>query len=197
MKNLSLYLLFAFLISCSGNQKPQSRAYKQKAIDLQDRASALIIRAKTDSALLLLDQAIRADRSYYIPHISKSGIYIQQKAYDKALTEIEIAIRKNPDYAEGWVIKGFIQEIIENKEEATKCYKKSITMFTERINDPSKKEQYLPNLMNRALSAKLAGDESYHADFEELRKSGQQNEFVNHFIDKTNSEIIQEFFKLK
>lgn len=155
-----------------------------------------MIQSKTDSAILLFDQAIATDPAYYLPHVNKTSIYMQQKAYDKALAEAELATGKNAGYAKGWTICGVLNEAIGNPAKAKECYKKGIEVFTQRMNDPEKKENYPVNLLNRTMAKKMAGDSSFTANVDEYRKSGQNLTPIDSLWTKSNEEIIQQFFKI-
>ncbi len=195
MKNLFLLITLTCLAACSGKQSSQ-QTFDSKAIELNDKAVSLMIQSKPDSALLVFDQAIAAAPSYYLPHVSKTGIYMQQKAYDKALAETEFALSKNPEYAEGWTICGVLNEAAGNPAQAKENYQKSIEIFTQRMNDPEKKANYHVNLLNRALAKKMAGDSSFTADVDEYRKSGQSLTPIDSLWTKSNEEIVLQFFKI-
>jgi|GEM_PF-1283632 len=194
-KTLFPLILIASLVACSGKHSTQQAA-NQKAIDMNDKAVSLMIQSKTDSAILLFNQAIATDPAYYLPHVNKTSIYMQQKAYNKALAEAELATGKNAGYAEGWTICGVLNEAIGNPAKAKECYKKGIEVFTQRMNDPEKKENYPVNLLNRALAKKMAGDSSFTADVDEYRKSEQNLTPIDSLWTKSNEEIIQQFFKI-
>ena len=192
MKHLIFIIITIGIISCNYSQTPK---YNSKAIELNNKAGKLSQRFKKDSALLLYDQAIELDDSYYLPHSNKIEIYLGLKDYKKALYESEMVIKKKPDLAEGWFFAGLLNEHQGNNKKAMINYKKSIQIFTDRINNPEKQKDINANKLNRALSKKFIGDESFIEDFNELKKVEDYAFLVNQFKDKTNEEIMNELIK--
>lgn len=192
MKNLVLIFILLGLISCKNNEK-ESVQYLPDAIALNNKATELSQKFEQDSALILYDQAIALDENYYMPHFNKVGIYIGMKSYSKALYESEMVIKKKPDLAEAWFLAGLLNEHLENDEKAMAYYKKSIQIFTERINDSGKENDINIDKLNRALSKKFMGDESYIEDFKELENDQNNKLLVDQFRDKTKEEIMASF----
>lgn len=192
MRQLILVLLIQALLSCSEIQKAGDNKYNPKAIELNNKAVKLSHSFKQDSALLLYDKAIEIDENYYLPHSNKVEIYLSRKEYDKALYESEMVIKKKPDLAESWFFAGLLNEIQGNTKKAMIYYKKSIEIFTNRINNPEKKADINANKLNRALSKKILGDETYLKDFEELRKNENYSFLIDQFKNKSKKEIMNE-----
>jgi len=194
MKHLISFLIILGLISCK-NSKEQNPEYNPKSIELNNRAVKLSQNFKKDSALILYDQAIKLDDNYYLPHSNKIGIYLGMKEYDKALYESEMVIKKKPDLAEGWFFAGLLNEHQGNDKKAMTNYRKSIQIFTDRINNPDKQKDINANKLNRALSKKFVGDQSFIEDFNELRKIEEYAFLVDQFKDKSKEEIMNELIK--
>jgi len=194
MKHLILLLIIVGFFSCK-NSKEQNPKYNAKAIELNNKAIKLLQNNKLDSALILFDHAIELDDNFYMPHSNKIGIYLRMKEYNKALFESEIVIKKKPDGAEGWFVAGILNEHQGNNKKAITYYKKSIKIFTDRINNPDKQKNINTNKLNLALSKKFVGDESYIVDFNELREIEFYSVLVDNFIDKTKEEVMNELIK--
>ena len=194
MKNLIFILTIIGLLSCNSN-KGQYPTYKQKAIELNNKAVNLSQNFKKDSALTIYDQAIEMDDSYYLPHSNKIEIYLERKEYEKALYESEMVIKKKPDLAEGWFFAGLLNEHQGNYNKAMTYYQKSIQIFTDRINNPDRWKDINANKLNRALSKKFIGDETFKEDFNELRKIEDYSFLVDQFNNKTKNEIMSEIIK--
>lgn len=192
MKYFYLLLIALCLISCSGEPKSE---YNPRAIELNEKALNLSLNCKYDSALLLYDKAIEIDERYHVPHSNKVQIYLHQKEYDKALYESEIVIKKKPDLAEAWFFAGLLNEQQANRKKAMSYYRKSIAIYTARINNPEKKKYINANKLNRALAKKFVNDQSYVKDFEELRDYENYSMLIDQFKDKSKAEIIKEFTK--
>jgi len=194
MKNLLAVLMFIALVSCESN-KDQNSEYNPKAIELNNKAIKLSQNFKEDSALMLYDQAIAMDSSYFLPHFNKVGIYLKNKEYEKALFESEMVVKKKPDSAEGWFLAGLLNEHLGNKEKAMSYYEKSIGLYSGRIKNAEIEGEINDGKLNRALSKKFLGDNSYIEDFEELGKIEDYAELVKEFKTKSKEELMNEFIK--
>lgn len=189
--NITIYLILTLCISCSKQAKKES--YNPKAIELNNKAVELMQRSQNDSALILFDKAIELDETYYLPHSNKIGIFIVKNQFDKALHESEMAIMKKPDLAEGWVYAGILHERQGDSMTAISYYKKSIEIFNERIKNPKKKEDIIPNKLNRALSLILLGQEIEGK--EEMRKLKAENPedlLIDEFIKINKQDYIRQ-----
>lgn len=194
MKSILSLLLIVGLISCK-HGKEQNLKFNPQAIELNNQALKISHNFKYDSAMNLYDQAIALDTNYYFPHLNKIGIYIGLREYDKAIYESELVIRKKPDLAESWFLAGCLIEYQGDNEKAMKYYLTSIDIFTDRINNPDKQKDIKANKLNRALSKKFAGDESFLKDFDELEKDNEYSFLVDQFKNKSKSEIMDELLK--
>ena len=192
----TLGVILLVLISCSEQKKQKNQGpYDPKAIELNNRAVRLMNQYKNDSALLLFDQAIDIDQSYYMPHSNKVTIYVSQADYKKALRESELAIEKRPDLAEGWTMSGLLNEKLGDTLKAQQYYQKSIDLFEARINDPKKKEQIVANKLSKALSMILAGKEKEGKDeLNKLKQENPDNFMIDQFLKINRKEFINQFF---
>lgn len=195
-KFLTLSVILLLLISCSEQKKHESQGpYDPKAIELNNRAVKLINLYKNDSALLLLDQAIDIDQSYYMPHSNKVTIYVSQADYKKAHRESELAIEKRPDLAEGWMMSGLLNEKLGDTIKAQQYYQKSIDLFEARISDPKKKDQIVANKLSRALSLILVGkEEEGKEELNKLKQENPDNFMIDQFLKINRKEFINKFF---
>ncbi|MCL7763528.1 hypothetical protein MPF19_08895 [Polaribacter sp. Z014] len=194
MKYLITLFIIIGLASCKNAKKANSE-YNRKAVELNNNALKLSIDSKKDSALTLYNKAIELDNSYYLPHLNKIRVYLEMKEYEKALYESEMVIKKKPKLAEGWFFAGLLNEHQGNNKKANTYYKKSIKIFTDRINNPDNLKDINANKLNRALSKKFMGDESYLEDFKELEKMKDYSFLVHQFKNKTNQMIMKELIK--
>ena len=97
-KHIFGFILITFIFSCTGKSQENSKiGYNPDAIELNNKAAEFAIKNKTDKALELYDKAIKLDKSNYFPHIGKANIYISENNYNKALYELEEAIKKKQD----------------------------------------------------------------------------------------------------
>jgi stress-induced-phosphoprotein 1 len=186
-----IWILFA---SCSGGDKKE--VYNPKAIELNDKAVVQMQKFNYDSALILFDKAIEIDKTYYVPHSNKVGIYIGKKEFDKALAEIEIVLAKKSDLAESWAFAGMLHHGLGDTLTATKYYKRSIEIFDKRIINPEKKEYLFANRMNRAVSLILLGQENDGKDeLKKLKVENPDNNVLDEFINRNRQDFINDIFK--
>lgn len=100
-KQLLITALFFSFISVSAQQKK----YSQEAIDLNDRATEIMLRnlSNKDSiaeVLNLLDKAIALDQSYITAYGNKVNLLLSEEEYDQAIKTLDEAIntiRNNMD----------------------------------------------------------------------------------------------------
>ncbi len=146
-----------------------------------------------DSALHYFDKAIYADSNYYLPHSSKSQIYLFQGQYDKAFAETELVLKLRPDLAEAWTAAGVLIENQGDTVKAMEYYRKSIELYDARISDPDKVDALPANKLNRSVSLILLGEEQDGKD--DMIKIGKEfpehSMLVNEFLKLSRRQIVQ------
>ena len=189
-----LNLIWILFASCSGGDKKE--VYNPKAIELNDKAVAQMQKFNYDSALILFDKAIEIDKTYYLPHSSKTTIFIQKKELDKALVESEKVIKIKPDFAEGWTIAGMINDKLGNTQTAMEYYKKSVELFDRKIADPELKTKVLSNKLNRAFSLILLGQESEaKEEMKKLKVEKPDDKTIDELLKLSKQEYMNQMFK--
>jgi tetratricopeptide (TPR) repeat protein len=189
-----LNLILILLSSCSGKAKKE--ALNPKAVALNNRAIVLVQKLNYDSALILLDKAIAIDKNYNMPHANKVGIYICKKEFDKALAEIEIVIKKEPDSAENWSFAGMLHDGLGDTLTAKKYYKKSIEIGDKKLLNPAEKGHIISNRMNRAISLILLGKGKEGKDeLKKLKEENPQNNVFDMFLNRNRQDLINDLFK--
>jgi tetratricopeptide (TPR) repeat protein len=204
---ITISLLTVLIVSCSGQVLEKN--YNPKAIELNNKACKMMSRVEYDSALILFDQAIKLDKTYYIPHANKISIYTERKQFDKALDESDKVVKIAPDLAEGWAMGGMLHERQGDVETAMKYYRKSIEIFDERIINPDKAKYIRANRLNRAVSLILLGRDTEGREelrklkveapdsldnmlIDELLKTSKQEYLRGIFDDESTDEVTQE-----
>lgn len=107
-----------------------------EAIALNDSAVKLMLN-QPDSALVLLDKALKIDSNYFIAYQNKVTIYVQRNNFDaaiKILKKLQPTQPKNPELA---FYLGFLLEKIGNSEEANKYYQKAISLNKAKLDKMS------------------------------------------------------------
>ena len=195
-----LILLLTLIYSC--HCKGQEIKFNPKALDLDNKATDLVMKGKLDSALLLLDKAIQADSTYYPAYGLKASIYSQKHLPDSEIVQLENELKLKPDFAEVLCSLGMCYDKKGDSLTAFKCYNKSIELFNQRIlyPDKTKKTDYTrANRLNRAVTKILTGQVKQGQDeLQELKKEDPDNidsYIINSLINKSRQEVLEELMK--
>ena len=197
MKTIISFIIFLIasiqpLISAA-QQSNENRQINPAALELNNKAVALMSQSEYDSALHYFDKAIYADSNYYLPHSSKSQIYLFQGQYDKAFAETELVLKLRPDLAEAWTAAGVLIENQGDTVKAMEYYRKSIELYDARISDPDKVDALPANKLNRSVSLILIGEEQDGKD--DMIKIGKEfpehSMLVNEFLKLSRRQIVQ------
>jgi Flp pilus assembly protein TadD len=117
----------------SANKKNLLNKINPEARALNDSAANLMT-SQSDSALVLLDKALKIDSNYVIAYQNKVTIYVQKNNFDaaiKILRKLEITQPTNPELA---FYLGFLLERTKHTEEANKYYQKAITLNKAKLD---------------------------------------------------------------
>jgi len=187
-------LILILLSSCSGKEKKE--VYNPKAVELNSKGIKLMKKSDMDSALIRFDEGIAMDKTYYLPHSNKIGIYISKKEFDKALVESEMVVQLKPDLAEAWNFTGMLHDRLGDSLSAKKCYQKSIDLFDQRITDSQNKEKLFANRLQRAFCLILIGKEKEGKEEMKKLQSEKPNDLVTEqFLQMNKRDFINEIFK--
>ena len=93
-----------------------------------------------DSALSLLNEAIKIDSTYYLAYANKANILSKLKKYEEAIETLDKAVKLRKNYAEGISMQGFLYEKMGMQEKANLKYKKAIKAYMARLNSDFKTE---------------------------------------------------------
>ena len=91
-----------------------------------------------DSALVLLNNAIKLDAQYYLAYANKAMILASYKLYTQAIETLNYIIKIRPNYVEGIANQGFLYEKMGDLTKANEKYKEAIEAYLKRLNDPYK-----------------------------------------------------------
>jgi tetratricopeptide (TPR) repeat protein len=91
-----------------------------------------------DSALFLLNKAIKIDTQYYLAYANKAMILGKFKKYSEAIEVFDDIVKIRPYYAEGIANQGFLFEKIGNYNKAKEKYQESIKAYLLRMNNSYK-----------------------------------------------------------
>ncbi|MFM9947306.1 MAG: DUF3857 domain-containing protein [Saprospiraceae bacterium] len=110
-----------------------------------------------------------------------AGFYFQLKNYTKALEYTDMKLKNAPFYAEAWLEKGYIKEVMKRKQEAIADFEKAIhydpNLFDarEKLRELQGKEPLLSyfkkddayDIIQKQLQSALSTDDNYEYIFDE------------------------------
>lgn len=196
MKQLLAIFIIAvlILIACSNPKKekksyepptqkgawlpaPEYRSKSETAIQLNDSAAALQIRAMQDptlepvdrlalieTAFKLLNEALKLDPEYRLAMSNLAAIYLEKRDTSKALELMKRRLELEPDIAEGWQAVGVFTDMLGDSILANTYYQKSIDIFNRRLKMgkeytlPEDLIYYYDNWSGKAFSLLMSGD---------------------------------------
>jgi len=199
-ERIIIILLTVVIYSCSNNR--QADRFDPKALELDSKAADLTMNGKEDSALILYDQALQIDSTYYPAYNNKANIYLNKGFPDSAIIQLEKTLKLKPDFAEIWSFVGMLYDNKGDTLKAKRYYEKSITLYTVRIENPdrtSKKDITRSNRLNRAYNYIFDGQvQKGRTEAIQLKKEDANNidsNMLNDMLTKTRQEILNEFTK--
>lgn len=188
-----LSLMGIFIWSCS--QPGKKDIYNPQAIELNNKAVKLLQNGNYDSALVLFDQAIALDSTYYVAHTNKVGIFMVKKEPRKALAEIETAIKLKPDAAGGWELAGMFHDGMGDSIAAQSCYKKSIELIDQQISKSENAKQTFAFRENRSVLLILLGQEMEgKEELHRLKIENPDNPVIDELLKRSKQDFINEAF---
>lgn len=90
-----------------------------------------------DSAIVLLNKAIKIDKQYYIAYANKAMVNSKLNKYNEAIKTLDDIVKLKTDYAEGILSQGFLFEKIADSINARNKYNKAIEAYLKRLHDPN------------------------------------------------------------
>lgn len=155
---------------------PEYRSKSKVAIQLNDSAAALQIRAMQDptldpvdrlalieTAFKLLNEALKLDTEYRLAMSNLAAIYLEKRDTTKALELMKRRLELEPDMAEGWQAVGVFTDMLGDSILANTYYQKSIDIFNRRLKMgkeytlPEDLIYYYDNWSGKAFSLLLMG----------------------------------------
>jgi len=185
---ITLFLLIILINSCT---KRDERTYDPQAVELNNKALELMNQGQLDSALLVYDQSIKTDKTYYFPHIGKSIIYMRKKDWNKAFEETQQAIKKNSDYAEGYQALGLIADAKGDSIEAKEYYNKAIKKFDERIKSSNDSNALRSNRFNKITTLILLNEtQKAENEIEEFKRANPSDGLIESISALSRDSIL-------
>ncbi|MDD3788334.1 MAG: hypothetical protein PHO94_06530 [Petrimonas sp.] len=182
------FLWFAFLcVSC--NQRAEDY---EKAVAMQEKAVLFMQNEVYGSALYYLEEAIRLDRTYYLPYQQKANIYIKLHDTDKAIDASKKAVSVKPDFAEGWTYLGLLYKQEGDKRQSAESLEKSILLYDKRLVSLTDSGEIAANKLNKAWALMLLGKEpEAKAILQELTSLNEYRSVAEALMNMNGDELMK------
>ncbi len=92
------------------------------------RAEALIALEQFDEAIAILKEVLRNDKQLGITYFTIGTCYEQKEEYEDALHYYQLAINKNPGFADAWLGAGVVLNKLDKNKESFNYIKKSVEL---------------------------------------------------------------------
>ena len=164
MKSYLPLFIFAtfFTLECHAQD---TTSYNTKAKELNNKAVDLII-SNPDSALVLLDSAIKIDEHFYAAYANKVNIYCSKGEYLKAIEVSKQGLNLKADFAESVTFLGMLYDKTNQPEKAIEQYLKAVQLYDSRLRKSGKYEK--ANKINRAVALLLLGNDEGQKEIDNL-----------------------------
>jgi len=126
---MKIFALLAFLVvllfGCSSKEEFKKHQPNKNAVVLYKQAMKIAAfekehNEKVDSAIVLLERAIKIDSLYIAPHLGIIGFAMLDKDKTQALKYCHRVQRINKNYPDLFIIEGFIRETNNETQKAKK-----------------------------------------------------------------------------
>lgn len=114
-----------------------------------NQSGVLLMMKKNDTAIPLIEQALKIDNKLYEAYLNYGVALLNMKQPDDALSKFEQATNINPDNFEAWFCCGNIYLKLKEYKAAIECYKKSIR----------NKNDFFESWYNKGLALKNIGED--------------------------------------
>lgn len=199
MKNFALILFSLVILSgCSTEDEYKPHVPKTEAVELNKQAMKIAMfeegyNEKVDSAIILLQEAIKLDSLYQEARRNLVRFAYQKNYIDLALQtchDLQKISPKSPMYLE---MEGAILETRNQEQKAKKKYKKALSLYENELYDELDED---PNLEFSYVLCLVANNQMEKAKtrLETLKTRDHQNPF---FDDITIKQIVKEQNEVK
>lgn len=188
-KHLGLFIITLMFLGCNPKAKIN---HEEDARRLNNRATELI-EVNPDSALLLLDAAIKLDSNMHITYFNKMTVYCNKGEYFKAIEVTNQGLQKKPDFAEGRTFLGMLYDKTGQHNKANGEYLKAFQTYSDRLQKGDNKNP--ANELNQAVTLLLLGKEEGKKKIEQLIAKNPSDESLQSFKNFDKSAYIDSIFK--
>ena len=198
MKNIFTLIIIFSILSCKGQDEKGNLA---KAKDLVQQSNKLYLKSnlekivKLDSCIVLINDAIRIDETYFDAYLTKSRFLTEKKDISELLKNNEKMILLRPKQPYWKLQRGLYFDLIGNSIEAEKKYDEAIKEYhnlfqTEQKNNFDLRMEYL-------TAFELKGDiKSAEQELKKLSKDFPKNESLELYKAEYKFQTKKELLEL-
>jgi tetratricopeptide (TPR) repeat protein len=184
MKIIPLIAFFILVVmGCGSKQEFEKHEPKPEAVKLYKQAWKIAMfedeyNEKVDSAIVLLEKAIKIDSLYIEPHLGIIGFATLKKDKTEALEYCHRAQRVFKNFPEFIIIEGVICETNNEPQKANKLYKKALDIYENDLMDDMAEN---PDLEMHYIECLYLNNQKKKAEkkLEELKANNKQDPFYN------------------
>lgn len=212
MKAIIVLLLSFFVLNCSDfqsnendtNQIKSKRVITGEVNSNEEELQATALNSQSiendpnqvEGKEVIMNE-INSKEEEFLRDMSNSPIQridslVSIKKFAEAIKEIETQIEVSPTYAEGYFLKGILNDELGQFDEAQKDYNKSIEIFSKRLEDSPEMKYELSNRISIAVLKKFTNDSTYLEDFEGLKFYEGYEDMVFGFDTITKQEFASQ-----
>lgn len=183
-------IFFLTLTSCNSDR------ISEKSIELNNKAVNAMLEEKYSEALNYAEEAIKEEPNNYTVYTVKTQALIKEGKLNEAEKTVQKQLKIKPDFAEGWTIKGMINDLNGNPIKAKSDYQKGITLFEQRIKKGKSNKQ--ANIINEYFNLILIGDEVSKQKMTEIENQYKNDKSVYDLLISyrgySKEEIMKQLF---
>ncbi len=200
---MKIFVLLAALVlivlGCDSKDEYKTHEPNKDAVVLYKEAMKIAMfedayNEKVDSAIFILEKAIKIDSLYIKPHLGIIGFATLDKDKTQALKYCYRAQRIYKDFPEFFIIEGVIRESNNEGQKAKKLYKKALDIYENNLMDEIDEN---PDLELHYIECLYLNNQKDKANkkLEELKANNNQNPFYDDLTIEILMEGYREFKK--
>jgi len=190
MKYLIFSIFLVILFSCNNTQD----SFNPKSIELNNLAAKKMEIEDYKNALVLFDESISLDSTYYVAYNNKVNCLVAMKDFDEAIKTNKLSLKIKPDLAEGHFFLGMLLDHNGDSIQAKNSYNESIKLFENRI---LKGKSVETNKLNLATSYLFIGQtEKADSIFNQLKENEKLDETINLLQNSSKEDLLKQLLVL-
>ena len=187
--------LAVLILGCREHQTSDSFEMKRKfnetmATELNNKAEELLD-SNPDSALALLDSALKYNGEDYILYFNLGHVYISKKEYEKTIEVYKQMLLRKPDFVQGIIFFGMLYEKTGHPDSAKLQFQRAIDICDMRQKKSEKGQNQ--NQIDRVFALYFLDSASAKPQLEDLAKRYPENGLLKILKKSNRIQVINGF----